>query len=182
MHINMFWPNPTHASDNINCFSTWVYQSSPMPARTQNSSQHVLTKPIPCHRGHKMHLNRCWPNLTHVSEGKKNYFNLCWPNLSHESEDIKCISTWVYQTHPLPARTQIYSQHVLNIRIPSQREHKMYRIMGAPIPSHDIEDSKCNTCVTKPLPSQRGQNMQFNMCWRILSHGSDVTKCTLTCL
>ena len=150
MHINMFWPNPTHASDNINCFSTWVYQSSPMPARTQNSSQHVLTKPIPCHRGHKMNLNWCWPNVTDVSEGKrkllqlvltktnpwkrghKTYLNMSWPNTSPASEDTKCFPTSVDQTPHMTERIQSVIQHVL----------------------------------AKPLPSQRGQNMQLNMCWQ----------------
>ena len=36
--------------------------------------------------------------------------------------------------------------------------------------------------LNKPLPSQRGQNMQLNMCWRILSLGSDDTKCNSTCV
>ena len=146
----MFWPNPTHASDNINCFSTWVYQSSPMPVRTQNSSQHVLTKHILCHRGHKMHLNRCWPNLTHVSEGKrklfqlvltktnpwkrghKMYLNMSWPNTSPAIEDTKCFSTSVDQTPHMTERIQNVIQNVL----------------------------------AKPHPSQRGQKMQLNICWQ----------------
>ena len=38
-------------------------------------------------------------------------------------------------------------------------------------------------CVlNKPLRSQRGQNMQLKMCWRILSDGSDDTKCNSTCV
>ena len=50
---------------------TCVAQTPPMPARTQNASQHVLTKPLQCQRGHKMHLNMCWPNTSHANEETK---------------------------------------------------------------------------------------------------------------
>ena len=59
MYLNMFCTNPTHASDDTNCISTLIYQFSPMSARTQNLSQHVLTKPNPCQRGLKMYLSMC---------------------------------------------------------------------------------------------------------------------------
>ena len=49
------------------------------------SSQHVLTKLLPCEREHKMYV----------------YINLC-----NESIDIKHISTCVDQTPTMPARTQ----------------------------------------------------------------------------
>jgi hypothetical protein len=67
---------PSNASENTKCFSTCVDQTQPMPAstqnvsehvltistmptRTQNVSEHVLNKPIPFQRGHKMYLNMC---------------------------------------------------------------------------------------------------------------------------
>ena len=63
-----FWPDPSHASENTKCIPSFVDQTHPMPARTQNVSQHVLTKPLPCQWGHEMYLNLCWPNLSHASE------------------------------------------------------------------------------------------------------------------
>ena len=146
-----------------------------MPSRTQNISQIVLTKPIPCQQGHKMYLNLCWTNHPHVSENRKYistcvdqtypmpaqhlcwtkcqwrhkmYLNLCWPNNSDASEDTKCNSTCVNQTPSIPARTQNVSQLVLTKHFPCQRGHKMHLNMCRPILSHASEDTKCiSTCV-----------------------------------
>ena len=137
-----------------------------MPARTQNVSQHVLTKSLPCQRGLKM----------------------SWPNLPDASEDRKWISTCGVQTFSMPAKTKIISWCV------DQIPTKMYLNMNWPNPSHDREDTKCishacekpkciATCVdrtiampartqnvslhvlTKPYPCQRGYKMHLNMCW-----------------
>jgi hypothetical protein len=88
MHLNMFSPNRSHASDDTECISTCVAhpmpartqndsenvfaQTNPMAAKTQNASQHIyqnfpmpartqtcVDNPIPCQREHKMHLNMC---------------------------------------------------------------------------------------------------------------------------
>jgi hypothetical protein len=92
VHLNICGPKSFHASKDIKCTSTCVGQTPPMPAGIQNATQYVLTKPIPCQRGHKIHLN------------------LCWPNPSHASNESKCITICVDQTHPLPSRTQNLSQ------------------------------------------------------------------------
>jgi hypothetical protein len=38
---------PAEASEDTKCISTCVDQTHLMPARTQNASQHVTTKPLP---------------------------------------------------------------------------------------------------------------------------------------
>ena len=68
---NKCWPNSSHASEDTKCVSTCVDKSplkvmrtrnvsklvfKPLQLGTQNISQHVLTKPVPCQREHKMHL------------------------------------------------------------------------------------------------------------------------------
>ena len=105
MHINMGWLNSLHASDDTKCISTCVDQTHTMPVRTQNVSQHLLTKPNPCQRGRKMKLNMCWPITTHASE------------------DAKCISTRIDQRNPMAANSEYASQHVMTKPIPFQREH-----------------------------------------------------------
>jgi hypothetical protein len=180
MYFKFGWTNTTHARDDTKCISTLIYQSSPMPARTKNRSQHVMTKPITCHREHKMHLNMRWPKLSHVSEGKK------------------IISTRVDLTHPLPARTQNASQHELTKQITSQQGHKIYGNMCLPNSSHDRKDSKYSTCVdqtplkpassenaaqhvlTNSVPSQRWHKMYLNLCWTNTSHACENIKCILT--
>ena len=89
MHLNMWWPNPSHSSEDTKCILTCVDQIHPMPEITQ------------------MCLNLCWSNPFHASE-ETNYIST-----SHESEDTKYFSTCVDQIFPMPARTQNVSQHVL---------------------------------------------------------------------
>ena len=136
-----------------------------MLTRTQNASQHELTK-----------------SLTY-QQGKKKYFSLCWSNLSHESKDTKCISTWVDQTHPLQARTQNASQHALNNAYQASEDTKCIApwVYQSPLMTERIQNVRQHVLI-KPLPSPRGQNMQLNMCRRMLSHGCDDTKCNWTCV
>ena len=142
MFHNLYWLNPT------------------LPARTQNSSQHVL-KPLPCPRGLKIYLNICWPNPR-----------------PHSSEDTKYISTFVERTTPMPTTTQNVSQHVLTKIIPSQRELKLYVNLCWPKVSHDSEDTKWIwTCVEQTHPmSVRTQNAS-NMCRPNHFHDNEITIC-----
>ena len=150
MHNNLCWPNPTLASENIKCISTYVDQTPPMPgrtqdasqlvdqthpmpARTQNVCQPVLIKPILCKGINKIHLNICWPNPSCASMIIK-----CILTLVEE----KCISTCVDQTHPMPSRTQNASQLVPSKSNPCQRLHKMHLNMCWPNPSHASEETK----------------------------------------
>ena len=130
---------------------------------------HMLTKPLPCHWGHKMYLNiclltppmpertqnACHPVLTtHLpcQRGHKMKLKMCWPNPSHASEDTKCVSTCVDQTPPLVARTQSASQHMLTEFSPCQREQKMNLTMWWPNLSHASEDKKCiSLYLTNPI-------------------------------
>ena len=64
------------------CFDT----TPKMPARTQNPSYHVLSKPIPRLRRHKMCLYMCW----------RGYLHLFWPNTSHSSNETKYTSNPVH--------------------------------------------------------------------------------------
>jgi hypothetical protein len=75
-------------------------QTHPMTARTQNVSQHVLTKPLIYQPGHKMHLN------------------MYRRNSSNASKDTKCISTCIDQAHPMPAKAKNASHHVLTKPLP----------------------------------------------------------------
>ena len=113
-----------------------------MPARTQNSSQHVLTKPIPCHRGHKMHLN------------------MYCPNPYHAREDSKCISTCVYQNPTIPARAQNASPFV-KIRT------LLYRGGQKMCPSNGSKDPKCISNLVKHLcygMPEKTQNVSQPVC------------------
>ena len=139
-------PNPSYDTEDKKCIWTCVEKTHPMPARTQNVSQLVLNKAVPCQRGDRVYLNLCWPISR--QRGHKMYLNLCWPNITHASEDPKCISTCVDQIPPMPARTQNASQHVLTKPLQCQRGHKMHLNMCWPKLSHVSEDTKyISTCV-----------------------------------
>ena len=155
MYLNMCWTN------------------HPMTARTQNASQHVLTKPIPCQRGHKMYLNcidQTTPMAQNVSQyvltkplqyqrWLKMYFKMCRPNASHPSEDTNCIYTCDDHTHHKPARTQKVSEQVLTPRMPTRTQHELI----------------------KPIACQRRLKTYLNMCWPNPSHTGEDTKYIPTC-
>ena len=134
-----------------------------MLARTDNSSQYVLTVPLSCQRGQKLHLN------------------VCWLNRFHSSEEIKWISKCVDQTHPITARTQNVSQFVMTKTLPWQWGHKMHLNLYWPNPSYAIKDTKCNytsVYLTPPMPA-RTQSI-LNVCCPNTSHASKDTKCNYT--
>ena len=103
-HLNLFWLNTSHASEDIKC---------PMPSKTCISTC-VEQNPIPCQRKHSIFLKFCWINTTNASENTKfmlrhlltktipcqrwhkRYLNLFWLNTLHASKDIKC---------PMPSKT-----------------------------------------------------------------------------
>ena len=118
MHLNTRSSNPSNASEDS------VDQTS--RARwTKYASQHVLSKPIPSQRGHKMSLNMCWPN-TPMPEITHNVSQLDLNKPLHAFEDTKCITTCVDQTPHIPARTQNACQHVLTKFIQCKRRHKKH--------------------------------------------------------
>jgi hypothetical protein len=112
-----------------------------MPARKQNVSQHVLTKPILCQQGTKCILtcvDQTHPmparkqNVSQIEftkpiqcqRGHKINLNLCRPNSPHASKDTKLISTYVDKTPPMPEKTQNVPQLVLSKPVPYQLRQK----------------------------------------------------------
>jgi hypothetical protein len=104
MYLNMCQPNPSHARENVIFFSACFDQTTPLPTKTQNISQLVFTKSIPCQQGHKMFHNICWSNTPHAREdsqisqhmlNKQHTCHTCWPNPYHANENKICISTCV---------------------------------------------------------------------------------------
>ena len=112
-----------------------VFQIPPHATETQNAYKHALTKPLPCQRAHKKHLNMCWRNPTHASEETKcistcvdqsptcddqtewhrirqMHLNTWGSNPSTASKDTKSIIIYVNQNLTMPVRTQNASQHV----------------------------------------------------------------------
>ena len=116
-----------------------------MPSWTQNATQEVVSKSIPSQRGHKTPPN------------------ICWPNTSLASVDSKCISTCVYQTLHVPARTLNASQHFLAKSLPFQQGHKIYLKLCWPNPSHGRVGTMCIwTCVDQTPPS-KAQNLYYHV-------------------
>ena len=124
MYLNLCWPNASHASEDTKCFLTWVDQTPHKKASTRNVSQLMLTKRIPCKRGHKMFRNLCWPNIP-CQLGHKMHLHMCWPNPSYESEDKNV------------------SQLELTKPVPCQGEQKMHLNLCWPNTSQASEDKKC---------------------------------------
>ena len=93
-----------------------------MPSRTQNVSQHLLTKPSYAIEDTKFILT-CFDE-THPmpartqnisqnvltrqipwQQGHKMHLNKCLPFTFHASKDTKCISIYFDKSHPMPAGT-----------------------------------------------------------------------------
>ena len=113
--LTMCCPNPSHAWEDTKCPSTCGDETCNKPARIQIKSLFEVTNTVPCQQEHKMHLN------------------LCWPNLSHASEDI---STCFDQTPLMAATRQNIPQLVLTKPRTCQRGHHMHLNMCWPIPSY----------------------------------------------
>ena len=135
-YLNIGWPNPLHTSEETKCISNCVPanntkytstcddQTPPIPARTQNISQLMLTQPFRFQRGHKMDIN------------------FDWSKPAHNSEDTKYISTCVEHTRPIPARTQNGSQILLTKPLPL-RQNVYQLALTKPIPCQRGE--KCSS-------------------------------------
>ena len=137
MHLNVCWPNPSHAREDTRCNSIYWPNASNVGEDTKCISNSV---------DHKMHHNMFWPNpsyacvsikctLTHVEN--KMHLNKRWPNTSHATKDSKCFSTIVEEIQHMPATTSNASQHVLMNPLPCQRENKMNLNMWWPNLSQD---------------------------------------------
>ena len=147
INFNMSWANPNHASTDTKCILTWIDQTQPMTAKTPNASQHVLPKPLPCQRRHKIYLNTFWQNLCYASKDTK-YVSTCVDQTPfHASKDTKCIGTPVDQTHHIPVRKQTSSQNVLTKPNPCHGRHDIYQNM-----------------FIKPLPRHRRHKIYVNLC------------------
>ena len=180
-----------------------------MQARTQNVSQHVLTRPLPCQCGLNMFLNMSDETIPCQ---RRNIINLkmCWLYLSHAWKNKKCISTCVEQTNPMPGLTYIstcveqsppmparkrnVSLHVLTKHIQYQQEHKLYlKMFDQPLPmpamtqnaSQHVQARTQNVSqhlLSKALHCTRGHKMHIQMGWTNTSDASGYTKCNLTCV
>ena len=153
MYLNMCWINPTNASENTKCITKWVDQFPPIPARIQNASQHVLTKPLPCQRGNKrvspwVDQTRPMPARTQIAFQHV----LTKPITSQRGHKMHLIICC--QTPPMPASSQNESQLVFTKSLKFQRRHKMHVLTKLRYAS---EDTKWNSpCVeeTRPMPSR----------------------------
>jgi hypothetical protein len=105
IYLNMCLRNHLHPSVDSKRISTCVDQTHPMPAWTQNASQHVLT----------IHLPYQWRS---PSENvlTKSY---------QASEDKKCISTYVYQSPPMTARRRNAAQQTVDYTPPTPATKKI---------------------------------------------------------
>ena len=178
MLVKMCWPYLSQVSEDTKCSSNSIDLNSHIKARTQNVSQHMLTKRISFPWAYKLH-------------------GTCWPNPFHAGEESKCILTCFDKTPSVPTRPQNVSIHELTKRLPCQSGQKMYLMLCWPIPFHTSGDLKCITCVdqtdpmpertqnlsqlvfTKPIPRQQWHKMYLYLCWANPSNSSEDTKCIL---
>jgi hypothetical protein len=179
-----------------------------MPVRTQNVTQQMLIKPIPCRRGHNMYLKLCKPNLPmpgrtqivcqlvftiHIpwTPGHNMYLNMCWSNPSVASENTNCISFWVDQIPSYGSRdTKWISKctdktHPMPVRTQNVSQHVL---------NNDSDDRKCISTrfdqnspmlartqnLSQPIPCQRGLTMFLNMWWTNITYANEDTKCIST--
>ena len=129
MHLHLCSPNPLPCCEDTEYISTCdvktlpckrrnVDQNPHFPARSQNVSQHVFTKPFECQRGQKMYHNLCRKNPFHESEDKKGISTFYGKNPPNAGGDTKCNSTSVDLTHAIPA----WAQNVYQLNPSSEPE------------------------------------------------------------
>jgi hypothetical protein len=82
-------------------------QSPPIPARTKNISQLVLSKYISWEQGHEMYLN-CVNQTPSKPASKQNATKHDCVD-TNDRKDTKCLSTCADKINPLLARTQTVS-------------------------------------------------------------------------
>ena len=149
------------------------WETPPMPARTQNASQHVLTN-MPA----------------------KTKLIVCWPNSFHESQETNCISTCVDLIYPKPAKTQNSIKHVLKKKpLPMAVSTQNVSQFVLTKPCHARTDRKSVATyvdqmppvlaitkiisplvLTKFLPCKRGHRMYPNLSWLNSSYAREDTK------
>ena len=105
INLNLCWENQCHVSGVTICILTCVDKTHHMPARTQNLSQHMLIKLLPCQRGHVFSKPVPWQgtqkNATQLVLTKQIlcqrrhtiYLYLWYPNHFCSSTDTKFNST-----------------------------------------------------------------------------------------
>ena len=140
MHLRMCWQNSSHGKEEKNAPQHGVDHSNPMPARTQNASQHMMFNPIPCQDTKiistcvyeiypmpaktEKFISTCVDLNLPCQRGQKIHRNMCSTKPSNASEDTLYLnSCWLSPSHVW--RTQNISQLVLTKPLPSEREHKI---------------------------------------------------------
>jgi len=139
----------------------------------------------------------CWPKPLPSQRGQNMQLNICWRIIPHASDDTKCTSTCDEQMHPMLARKQNASQHVLTK--PSQAS-EVIKCISTYV--HYTHVSVATICIwsridqnlsmpartqnatqhvlTKPIPCQRGLKMYLNMCWTMTSMTENASQHVLT--
>ena len=85
LYLNMCWLNTSHSSENTICISTCVEQIHHMLEKTQKVSQLMMTEP-------PLVVRKYISTFDDI---------LDW----YACKDTKSTSSWVDETHPMPART-----------------------------------------------------------------------------
>ena len=160
-----------------------------MPARTQNASQHVLTKHLMCQRRHKMHLNTCWPNPFHACEDtnasqniltKYSYANMDTKFISHKIHQHALTKTFSSKCWLNPSLANENTKSFSNC-VDQAETHKVNFCSLIPFNS-SMETIWISTSVEQPLPCQRRYKIHLNFCCLNASLACEETKFYRTCV
>jgi hypothetical protein len=77
IYLKICLRNPTHATEDTECISTFVDQIHPMPEITLNVTHHVLTNPLPREQGLKLYHLLVLTKLLPYQRGHKMQLILC---------------------------------------------------------------------------------------------------------
>ena len=135
IHLNICWPNTSHASEDTECISTFVYQTHSTPGKicirtcvdltdpqAREDAKYISTHPMTAMSQNVSNL--CWENPSnatkcilmsddwtpYIPERTQVLFLLLFTKPSPWEWDTKYISTCVEQTHPITARTKNVDQ------------------------------------------------------------------------
>ena len=176
VYLNTSWPKTSNAREFGICVSKFVDQIPHEPAKTENDSQNVFTKPLPSQRRHKMQSLHELTKFIRCQRGQKMYLNMCWPYSSHVSENKKWILTCVDKTPPMQAGKYNISQYGLTN---CEGTNCIWTCIF-----HASEGTNCNfNMSSKNRPNARKKlNMYLNMCWLNTSRASVEIKGISTCV
>ena len=177
MYLNLCRTNPSHACGDTKCILTYIVQTLPC-ARTQNTPQHVLTKPIPCRSAHKMHHHMRSPKpamLSRTHNASQHVLTKILPYQRVHKLHLKmCLQKTIqcyqeHKTHLNPYWTNPYHAFKGKICITNRDDQTHPMTARTQDVSQPVLTKPISTCIDETHPMQaRTQNASQHVLMKLI--------------